>query len=86
MPFDLSTPLFWVAAAAIVVAQVMILRSTARVLRAPKAPGNAPLAVEWSYALLPAVGLVLTMWWSWREVSRPPVIQVEITAQSGPRS
>lgn len=75
MPSWSATALFWSCAAAIVVAQVMILRSTARALRA--GGGRTP-ALEWVFALAPALALALLLWSSWRAATRPPVIDVRL--------
>lgn len=54
---------FWSAVLAAIVAQVMILRSTWRVLRAV-APRS--LAREWAFALAPAIALAAVLVLSWR--------------------
>ena len=80
MPASLIAVLFWSAALAVVVAQVMILRSTARVLRA--AAPTRP-ALEWGFAVGPAVVLVLVLVLSWRATMRPPTVRVEVPALPG---
>lgn len=75
MPSWSATALFWSCAAAIVVAQVMILRSTARALRGG---GARPPALEWGFAIAPALGLAMLLWFSWRAATRPPVIDVRV--------
>lgn len=80
MPASLIALLFWTAALAVVVAQVMILRSTARVLRA--AAPTRP-ALEWFFAVGPAVVLALVLVLSWRATMRPPTIQVDLRALPG---
>ena len=59
----LAAILFWSAILAAVVAQVMILRSTRRVLQAatPRSP-----ALEWAFALVPAIALAAVLFLSWR--------------------
>jgi hypothetical protein len=67
----LFAPLFWICAAAIVIAQVLILRSTRRAWnhgnddKAPKSPGFA----EWAFAVGPVVVLGLLLWATYRAVS-----------------
>ncbi len=80
MSAPLIAALFWIAVVAAVVAQVMILRSTARVLRAV-APARP--ALEWSFAILPALVLVLVLALSWRATMRPRAIEVNITPAAG---
>ncbi|MEX2181258.1 MAG: hypothetical protein WD771_04405 [Gemmatimonadaceae bacterium] len=76
MPSLLVTALFWIAAAAVVIAQAMILRSTARAWRAG---GAAPSALERGFAVAPALVLVVVLWLSWRAATAPPTIQVDLT-------
>lgn len=80
MPALLIAVLFWSAAAAVVVAQVMILRSTARVLRA--AAPDRP-ALEWGFAVGPALVLALVLALAWRATMRPPTVQVDLPAVPG---
>ncbi len=57
--------LFWGCAAAIALAQVMILAST---VRAWKLGGEGPKRVsfsEWSFAVVPALALAGVLWLSW---------------------
>lgn len=63
LPPILVAILFWSAILAAVVAQVMILRSTRRVLQAatPRSP-----ALEWAFALVPAITLAAVLFLSWR--------------------
>lgn len=80
MPAALIAVLFWSAALAVVVAQVMILRSTARALRAvtPARP-----ALEWAFAVGPALILALVLVLSWRATMAPPSIEVDLPAVPG---
>ena len=80
MPPSLVAALFWIAVAAALIAQVMILRSTSRVLRtaAPARP-----ALEWGFAILPALALVVVLAFSWRATMRPPSIEVDVTPVPG---
>jgi len=56
--------MFAVAATAIVVAQYFILRSTRRGM-AFGGRRAAPL-LEWMYAIVPALALVVVLAWTWR--------------------
>ena len=80
MPNSIIAILFWSAAVAVVVAQVMILRSTARVLRA--AAPTRP-ALEWAFAVGPALVLALVLALSWRATMRPPTVQLSVPALPG---
>ncbi len=83
-----ATVLFWVAALAVALAQVMILRSTRRALRAPGArPAEGGLPVrEWAFALGPALLLAFVLVLSWRAATRPPAVEVRFgpVAAAGP--
>ena len=74
MPNVLLTALFWSAALAVVVGQIAILRSTARAWRHSAAP--VPIS-ERVFAWGPALVLVLLLFLTWREATRPPVVEVE---------
>ena len=80
MSAPLVAALFWSAVVAAVAAQVMILRSTARVLRAV-APARP--ALEWGFAILPALVLALVLALSWRATMRPSAVEVRITPAAG---
>lgn len=73
MATPLSDLLFWFAALAIVIAQLMILRSTRRGMR--HRPRGSVWALEWSYALLPALALVVVLVFTWRTM-HPSVIRL----------
>ena len=63
MPTPIAEFLFWAAAAVIVVMQALILRSTRRGMRV--GPAGSGSALEWAFAVLPAlclVGLLLLTW------------------------
>ena len=60
----ISNILFAAAAIVIVVAQGMILRSTRRGMR--HGPRDTASLLEWMYAILPAVALVIVLAWTWR--------------------
>ena len=80
MSAPLVAALFWTAVVAVVVAQVMILRSTSRVLHTvtPARP-----ALEWGFAILPALVLVVVLVLSWRATMRPPNVEFEIKPAAG---
>lgn len=80
MPATFVAALFWTAIVAVIVAQVMILRSSARALRA--APPARP-ALEWAFAVGPALVLALVLALSWRATMRPSAIEVELPAVPG---
>ncbi len=75
MPAPLPTALFWLSAAAVIAAQWMILRSTARAWRAAGAP---PTPLERAFAVVPALVLLLVLWLSWRAATAPVTIQVDL--------
>ena len=75
----IRTALFWIAAASCVVAEVAILRSLL-FGRARKAEqenesgavvGRSSRPVEVTWAVLPAVGLLVVLYLTWRAVERP---------------
>lgn len=76
MSAPLPTLIFVVAALAVVLGQLMMLRSTARAAgrRRP-----VPL-IERAFAWLPALVLVLVLWLSWRATVAPPVMELKFTA------
>jgi len=80
VPATLVALVFWTAIVAVVVAQVMILRSTTRVLRsaAPERPVR-----EWSFAIGPALVLALVLFLSWRAAMEPRTIEVQLPALPG---
>jgi hypothetical protein len=85
MPAPLLAVLLWLCAAAIVVAQVMILRSTARAWRAGQAAGDGanidqpgPSALERAFAFGPAIVLAIVLWLSWRAATAPVIIEVDL--------
>ena len=67
MPAPLAYVLFGLAALAIVLAEGMILRSTARALRPL---GVRAAALEWVYAIVPALALAAALVLTWRAI--PP--------------
>jgi heme/copper-type cytochrome/quinol oxidase subunit 2 len=92
-PYHLLTLLtiFWTCAALIVIAQVMILRSTRRAFRGTDVKGGraAPAidadaatpraqsaTLEWFFAIGPAVGIMFLLFFTWRAATRAPVMEV----------
>jgi hypothetical protein len=84
MSTSLSDVLFTLAALAIAVAQLMILRSTRRGMR--RGPRGASSALEWSYAILPALALAAVLAWTWRTMHENVVRFEPRPAVSGPVS
>ena len=84
MATTLADVLFWTAAVAIGVSQLLILRSTHRGMRAGAATRRS--ALEWSYAVVPAVALVLVLVWTWRTMHDGTVRFETVTPASGVRS
>jgi hypothetical protein len=76
----LPTALFWSAAIAVVIAQVAILRSTARAWRRSAAP--VPV-VERVFAWGPALIIVLVLFFAFREATKPPMIEVQFDPTTG---
>jgi len=83
----LADLLFYIVAALIAVSQALILRSTARGMhhgpdaaaepsRTGVVPGPRNVALEWTYAIVPAIGLALLLVFAWRTM-HPAVMQVE---------
>lgn len=87
MATQLADYLFYLVAALIAVAQAFILRSTARGMqhgpdaaaepsRTGVVPGPRNAALEWTYAIVPAIALALLLVLAWRTM-HPSVMQVE---------
>ena len=73
---NFTTVLFWIAAACCVIAELVLLRSLlfGRALAAEQEhPQNvhASRPVQIAWALIPAVGLLLVLYLTWRAVDRP---------------
>jgi hypothetical protein len=81
MSSTLLTLLFWSAALAIVVGQVMILRSTSRAWAASGAP--VPMT-EKLFAWLPAIALIAVLWFSWKAATAPPTFEFDAPAAAQP--
>ena len=71
VPDNLPSLVFWICAAAIVVAQVMILRSTRRAWQFGREGQSEKPAVgfaEWTFAVGPVVALGVLLWATYRAV------------------
>jgi len=66
MPTPIAEFLFWAAAAVIVVAQLLILRSTRRGMKL--GPPGSGSAREWTFAIVPALCLVGLLVWTWHSM------------------
>jgi heme/copper-type cytochrome/quinol oxidase subunit 2 len=65
----LSLPVvLWLCIALVAVSQVMILRSTVRAMRAAESE-QARRGIEWAYAVVPAIALVLVLVVTWQAAS-----------------
>jgi hypothetical protein len=71
MATTLSEVLFWLAVAAIAIAQGFILRSTRRGMRQGPARGRS--ALEWGYAVVPGIALVVVLVWTWHTMHNATV-------------
>jgi len=71
---QLADTLFAVLAIAIVISQAFILRSTARGMR--HAGQATRPALEWTYAIVPAIALVALLIFSWSAM-HPDVVNVQ---------
>ena len=63
MPTPIADFIFWLAAAVIVVAQLLILRSTRRGMKL--GPPGSGSALEWAFAIVPALCLAGLLFWTW---------------------
>jgi hypothetical protein len=81
----LKTVLFFACAAAIVAAQLFILRLALSGETAARGDVTLPRSkrgAELTWAFLPAVGLALVLWMTWREVQRSPATPPTPSAHS----
>jgi len=81
----LRTAIFWIAAACCVVAELAILRSLlfGRAAEAGRsgdrpAAGRTKRATEIAWALLPAAGLLVVLYLTWRAVDAPQTRSVSV--------
>lgn len=80
MSTPLSDALFVVAALTIAIAQVMVFRSTRRGMQ--QGTRGAGSTLEWTYAILPAVGLAVLLAWTWH-VMHANVVHLEVLPRPG---
>jgi heme/copper-type cytochrome/quinol oxidase subunit 2 len=84
-----SDILFWAAVGATLIAQIFILRSTARGMRTAVVQTPGRTALEWMWAILPAVALVVLFVWTWRtmhpSVPRMPTATVAVVSGANVR-
>ena len=87
MATTLADILFVIIAVAITVSQWFILRSTARGMRHEGAQrATAGPALEWTYAIVPAVALMFLLLFSWRAM-HPAAVKVQgVAPAAGLRS
>lgn len=74
------SPLFWLAIALVLVSQLMILRSTIRAMRAA-ASDRARRGIEWAYAVVPAVALVVALAATW-QASREHAVRLDLETRA----
>lgn len=75
MRFSLADSLFWVAVAVCLVAQLAIFRSVASVRPADTGRAAASRwrsAAEVVWVVLPAIGLAVVLWLTWRAMHPAP--------------
>ncbi len=73
-------PLFWLAVVIVAVSQVMILRSTVRAMRAAAA-ASARRGIEWAYAIVPVVALVVVLAATW-QATREHAVRAEMETRA----
>jgi hypothetical protein len=78
------TPIFWLAIALVVVSQLAILRSTVRAMRGATS-ASARRGIEWAYAIVPAVALVVALAATW-QASRTHITRLDLEARAGQTS
>jgi heme/copper-type cytochrome/quinol oxidase subunit 2 len=67
----ISDFVFWTAIGAVTIAQIFIFRSTARGMKGSAAQRNGRTALEWMWAILPAITLAALFVWTWRTMHPP---------------
>jgi len=83
VPVPLPT-LFWISITLVVVAQLLILRSTVRAMRgSPSA--SARRTIEWAYAVVPVIVLAVVLVATW-QASREHVTRLEMEARANQTS
>ena len=81
MAGPLADALFWIAVAATAMAHARIFRSTLRGMRS--APATVRPFWEWTWAVLPALSLVVLLVWTWRTM-HPASFSFEVPDTHGP--
>jgi len=76
----LAAALLWGAVAAVVTGQVMILRSSRRILRV--GADRRPL-IEWAFAVGPALVLAVVLVLTWQSATRPAEIRIDVRPGAG---
>ena len=76
----LAAAVLWGALAAAVTGQVMILRSSRRILRA--GTDRRPL-VEWAFAVGPALVLAVVLVLTWQSATRPVELRMDVRPGAG---
>jgi heme/copper-type cytochrome/quinol oxidase subunit 2 len=84
MATSISDLIFWICAATILVAQVMILRSTRRGMLIGPASARTPL--EWAFAVGPAVAMLLLLIATWRTMHPASMLLHTVPVASGAAS
>ena len=77
MASGLANFVFWIAAVAIVCAQIFILRSTRRGMRL--GPPGSGSWLEWTYAVLPVIAVAVLLVFTWRAM-HPDTFRVDAIA------
>ena len=78
---SLPLPLIlWLSLILVVVSQILILRSTVRAMRAASS-ARARRGIEWAYAIVPAVALVVVLVFTW-QAAREHRVHTEMEARA----
>ena len=77
MASTLANFVFWIAAVAIVLSQIFILRSTRRGMRL--GPPGSGSWLEWTYAVLPVIAVAVLLVFTWRAM-HPDTFRVDAIA------
>ena len=77
MASSLANFIFWIAAVAIVAAQILILRSTRRGMRL--GPPGSGSWLEWTFAVLPVIAVAVLLVFTWRAM-HPETFRVDAIA------
>ena len=78
---SLPLPLIlWLSLLLVVVSQVLILRSTVRAMRSSPS-ARARRGIEWAYAIVPAVALVVVLVFTW-QAARDHRVRTELETRA----